>query len=363
MQVQRLWIKDFRNIENLDLEFSPHLNIFIGENGSGKTNIMEALCLSLSLKSHRENKNLNFISYGKDRSDIKSRILFSDSTEATSHLCILPNKRSVRFDGQGAMKKNELRLSCPVVFFAPEDLDLIKGGPLIRRNFIDDTISFISPKYRTELKEYYTVLRQKNTLLRTYRDWDKEILRLYNEKLAVNGTNIARYRIKFLQEFDKYFYSLHEVISPSSDISLNYISDVYDSVEKSVSEEIYFTELEKKMPDEINARQSLTGVHKDDIAVILGGRNSRSFASQGQQRSLAICLKLSVIDFYKEKTDRNAIVMLDDVMSELDRNRRSQLLQIIKDNQCFITSTEDNFSSDYHKKYTFSVRSGKAVKL
>jgi len=117
------------------------------------------------------------------------------------------------------------------------------------------------------------------------------------------------------------------------------------------------------MPDEINARQSLTGVHKDDIAVILGGRNSRSFASQGQQRSLAICLKLSVIDFYKEKTDRNAIVMLDDVMSELDRNRRSQLLQIIKDNQCFITSTEDNFSSDYHKKYTFSVRSGKAVKL
>ncbi len=363
MRVERLWIKDYRNIENTDITLEPYLNIFIGQNGSGKTNTIEALRMSLSLKSHRENKNINFIRHGKNRADVKSMIVFDDNTVATSHLTILPNKRNVQFDGQGNMKKNQLRLSCPVIFFAPEDLDLIKGGPSVRREFIDDAIAFLSPKYAKELKDYYEVLKQKSFLLRTYKDRDKMILSLYNERLSVLGTNIVKYRIKFLREFEEYLYSLHRTISPSGDIRLNYISNIYDEPTNAVTEEIYLSKLETRMKDETAARQCLMGIHKDDIAVILNGKNSRAFASQGQQRTISICMKLGMIEFYREKTFQKAIVMLDDVMSELDSSRRSLLLEILKDTQCFITTTEDNFSEGYENKRIFSVNNGIITRL
>ncbi len=363
MRVERLWIKDFRNIENIDIEFSPFLNIFIGKNGSGKTNTIEALRMSLSLKSHRENKNVNFIRHEHSRADVKAKIVFDDCTSATSHLTIFPDKKNVQFDGQGNMKKNELRLSCPVIFFAPEDLDLIKGGPSVRRDFIDDAISFLSPKYTKELKEYYTLIKQKSYLLRSYRDRDRSMLSLYNEKLATVGTNIVKYRIKFLREFDEYLISLHNTISPAGDIMHNYISNIYDAPSDSLSEEIFLRKLEMRMNEEVSSRQCLMGIHKDDIAVILNGRNSRNFASQGQQRTLAICMKLGMIEFYREKTDQRAIVMLDDVMSELDSARRNQLIEILKDTQTFITTTEDNFSSGYENKKVFSVSDGKITEL
>ncbi len=361
MRVSRLWIKDFRNIENTDITLHPNLNIFTGKNGSGKTNTIEALRMSLALKSHRENKNINFISHGKDRADVKSMIVFDDETTMTSHLVILPNKRSVHFDGQGNMKKNELRLSCPVIFFAPEDLDLIKGGPSVRREFIDDAISFLSPRYRTQLKEYYEVLKQKSFLLRDRRIKDRTMLSLYNERLAALGTDIVKYRIKFLREFDEYLYSLHKKISPDGEISVNYISNIYDDPSNSITEELFLKKLNMRLNDEISSSQCLMGIHKDDIAVILNGQNSRSFASQGQQRTISICMKLGMIEFYREKTGQKAIVMLDDVMSELDSARRDLLVDIIKDNQCFITATEDNFSGNYGNKKIFSVSDGNII--
>ncbi len=361
MRVSRLWIKDFRNIENIDITLHPELNIFTGKNGSGKTNTIEALRMSLSLKSHRENKNINFISHGKARADVKSMIVFDDDTVATSHLVILPDKRSVQFDGQGNMKKNELRLSLPIIFFAPEDLDLIKGGPSVRRDFIDDAISFLSPRYRTDLKEYYDVLKQKNFLLRSRTERDRVMLELYNERLAVLGTNIVRYRIKFLREFDEYIFSLHEKMNPSGEICLNYISNIYDEPSNAITEELYLNRLNMNLKEEIRASQSLWGIHKDDIAVILNGQNSRLFASQGQQRTISICMKLGMTEFYREKTGQRAIVMLDDVMSELDSTRRNLLVDILKDNQCFITSTEDNFSEGYDNKKVFRVSDGKII--
>ncbi|MBR6801930.1 MAG: DNA replication and repair protein RecF [Eubacteriaceae bacterium] len=358
MRVTRLWIKDFRNIENVVLEFGDKLNIFTGKNGSGKTNTIEALRMSLSLKSHRENKNVNFIRHSCSRADVKAEIVFDDLTTATSHLAILPNKKSVKFDGQENMKKNTLRLNCPVIFFAPEDLDLIKGGPSVRRDFIDEAVSFLSPRYAKELKEYYEILRQKSFLLKNYRESDKGLLELYNEALAKCGSSIVRHRIKFLREFDEYLISLHRSLSGSDDICLNYISNIYDDASSALTEEIYLLKLSERSREEILSRQCLLGIHKDDIAVILSGRNSRSFASQGQQRTLAICMKLGMIGFYKEKTDQKAIVMLDDVMSELDSQRRSQLIEILSDTQTFITATEDNFSHDAAEKKIFSVSDG-----
>lgn len=358
MRAERLWIKDFRNIENTLLDFDEKLNIFTGKNGSGKTNTMEALKMALSLKSHRETKNINFIRHGCERADVKAKIVFDDETTATSHLMILPDKRSVKFDGQESMKKNSLRLSCPVIFFAPDDLDLIKGGPSVRRDFIDEAVSFLSPRYKTQLKEYYNLLKQKASLLKNYRDRDKTMLDLYNESLAKAGCDIVRHRIKFLREFDEFFISLHEDLSGISDIGLNYISEIYDTCQSSLSEEIYLSRLNGRMKEETLARRCLVGVHKDDIAVILNGRNSRSFASQGQQRTLAICLKLGMTEFYKQKTDQNAIVMLDDVMSELDSSRRESIMDLLKDNQVFITATEDNFSGGVTKKKVFTVVGG-----
>ncbi len=334
MIVKSLELSNFRNYENLFLTFSPDNNIMYGDNAQGKTNILEAIYLCSTTKSHKGSKEKEMIRLGEEEAHIR---MFIERDEITHRLDMHLKKnkpKGVAIDGIPIKKSGELFGIVNVIFFSPEDLSIIKDGPSERRRFIDMELCQLDRLYLHNLINYNKVLNQRNNLLKQigFNQSLLDTIYVWNEQLVNYGTQIIETRNKFVKDMNEIVIVLHDKLSNGRErLSINY--------EPNTTAEEFKEKLSKSLERDVALKVTNVGPQRDDLSFFVNGQDIRKFGSQGQQRTAALSLKLSEIELVKRVTHDTPILLLDDVLSELDRNRQNQLLDSIGDIQIILTCT------------------------
>lgn len=338
MWLESITLKHFRNYEFISADFSPSLNIFIGHNAQGKTNFLEAIYFLALTRSHRTRSDKDLIQFDNKSLSVNG-ILKRYSGQMPLDISLTDKGRITKINHLKQSKLSDYVGTMTVVLFAPEDLQLVKGSPTIRRKFIDIDLGQIKPLYLTELSTYNHVLKQRNNYLKSSDTIDSVFLSVLDEQLADYGSRVIEHRLQFIKELCQHADNHHSNISNQLEhIHIDYMSSFALTDEMPIKQQ-FLTELEKRRSKDIFKRTTSIGPHRDDIAFFINHLNA-SFGSQGQQRSLILSLKLAEIDLFKQHTGDFPILLLDDVLSELDDIRQTKLLESITENiQTFITTT------------------------
>jgi len=357
MFLNNIEIRDFRNHAAEKLSFSSGINCFIGKNATGKTNILEAIYFSSTLASFRPAKDEDLIRWGKEAFSIITELNHS-STIHNLQVATALKKKVFAVDGIKKDKSSEFVGILKTVFFSPEDLNLIKGGPQYRRRFLDHFLVQLFPAYHHYLTTYRRVLREKNTLLRqlkTKKTTDETLLDVYDEQISNIAAWITLKRLNILKKILPIAKKYHGNINQNEDFHLQYHSSVPLDTEELVYEKlskVYFDALAKVRKEEISRCLSLIGPQRDEIILTVNKKSLKEYGSQGQQRTAAIALKLTQADIFKAEEGETPIILLDDIFSELDEVRRNNIIAIIKkEMQVFITATEiELIPKEYRKE-------------
>ncbi len=361
MLIKNLKLNNFRNYETLNLDFSPGINLLYGNNGQGKTNIVEALYMYAVAKSHRVIKDKDLIKYGCDYAT--TEMIFSDfQREYKGKFIFYPEaKREIYVNDIKAQKNQELIGKFNAVLFSPEDFSLIKNGPSERRRFTDIAISGVKPSYFIKLVEYQKILKMKNKILKEDFYKYKELIDVYNERLAENAAHIIYFRKKFYDYAKDNCQMLHNNITLTSEkFEIIYEPCVTPKDINFMKEEIY-KNLCKVKEKEFYERVSIFGPHREDVSFKINGNKVREFASQGQQRTVILILKLIQADYIKHITGEYPVLLLDDVLSELDKDRRKYILNGIKDKQVIITATDKGSFARRKDTKLIHIENGKVI--
>ncbi len=342
MIIKSIELTDYRNYDRVNIEFDKGTNIFYGDNAQGKTNILEAIYIAATTKSHKGSRDSEIVRFGQSEAHIRT-VVETDGipTKVDMHLRSAGSK-GIAIDGKRIKKAAELMGICKVVFFSPEDLNIVKNGPTYRRRFIDMELCQLDQFYLYNLNNYNKVLNRRNQVLKDiYFDRSLEdSLVVWDDQLVSYGTKIIERRRKFAKELEEEIKEVHSRLSGGrEDLSIFY--------EPSVSEDDFEKELRNNRSRDMKSKMTNIGPHRDDFSFMAGDIDIRRFGSQGQQRTAALSLKLSEIDMMKKLSGDNPVLLLDDVLSELDRKRQGFLLDCIGDIQTFITCTGiDDFVND-----------------
>lgn len=336
MKLLRLGLKNYRNCKNVCLDFSRQKTLIIGKNAQGKTNILESIYLLSDLKSPRTSTMSDLINFESSGFEINAEIEKNNTSIDLTYSYNIDKKRELKVNQVKTTPKN-FKLTAKTVLFSTKDLLLLRGAPQDRRDWLDRAISQIYPAYDERLSKYDKIRVQKNNLLKS-EVIDDTLLEIYNEQLVVTGANIIFLRKKFLKEIEKIAAEKHRVISDTEEFTLNYTGSETE-IEK-IS--LYLKEeLKRRKQEEIARRQACVGPHRDDIEFKINGIDAVKFASQGQQRTLVLALKLAELEIIREKTGYAPILLLDDVLAELDETRQNYLLKSIENGvQTVITSVD-----------------------
>lgn len=367
MLVHGLSLVNYRNYKNTHIGFHPGLNILIGGNAQGKTNILEAIFYAATGKSHRTNHDNEMILWGEQAFRIfleGERVYGCFQIEFVVRS---DGKKILKVNNQSRKKLSELFGTVNVVMFSPEDMMLVKGGPAVRRRFMDIEISQTSPFYCHSLLNYARVLTQRNNLLRAVREQKEspDLLDVWDLQMAEYGSGIIKKRGEALKKLAPLAKSIHsEITEGAEELNICYIPSI--SFQGGGAEcspvEFFFKKLkEHRNADMIKGATGL-GPHRDDIEIRIGDTITRSFGSQGQQRTCALSLKLAELEFMRAETGEYPVLLLDDVMSELDADRRKYLLQVVRGRvQAFVTATEigELLLSNARNCRIFEVNNGK----
>lgn len=355
MIIKSIELQNFRNYEDLNISFDEGTNIFYGDNAQGKTNILEAVYLSGTTKSHKCSKDKEMIRFGEQEAHIRTVVVKKDKEyQIDMHL---KNNRSkgIAINKVPIKKASELFGILNMVFFSPEDLNIIKNGPAERRRFLDSELCQLDKIYLSDLTTYNKILNQRNKLLKdmVYRPDLKDTLPVWDMQLVETGRKIIRRRKQFVDELNEIVHDIHYRISgEKEDLLLQYEPSI---------EDIFFED-ELFRVKERDMRQCMTSVgpHRDDLLFSIGEVDIRKFGSQGQQRTSALSLKLSEIELVKRSIHDTPVLLLDDVLSELDSNRQNYLLNSIHDTQTLITCTglDEFVKNRFHINKIFKVVQG-----
>jgi len=336
MRLKRLGLKNYRNCKDICLEFSRQKTLIIGKNAQGKTNILESIYLLSDLKSPRTSTMLDLIKFNSEKFEINAEVLKNNTDIELDITYNQEKKRELKINKVKTTPK-DFKLVVKTVLFSTKDLLLLRGTPQDRRDWLDRAISQIYPAYDERLSKYEKIRVQKNNLLKQD-EIDKTLLEIYNEQLVITGANIIFLRKKFLKEIEKFAVEKHKTISDTEIFTLNYTCPE-DEIENICT--YLKLELEKRSTEELGRRQCCVGPHRDDIEFKINGMDAVKFASQGQQRTLVLALKLSELEIIREKTGYAPILLLDDVLAELDETRQNYLLKSIENGvQTIITSVD-----------------------
>ena len=351
MVIKNIYLENFRNYENQKLSFDENKNVFYGANGQGKTNVIEAIYYFCTCKSFRSNYDREVIKFGKDFSHIRMDFV-AKGRDNTADIYIT-DKKSVKVNGVNLEKLSELIGITNMVIFTPEHLNLIKDGPGIRRNFLDVFISQIKPNYFNYLINYYKVLKQRNNVIK-----NKKMIStidVWNEKLSEYGVLLCKYRDEALKEIDKNIkkYQSYE------NLDIVYNPSVKDDFS---DKENFIKKLELSLEKDIEKGITLIGPHRDDFDVLQDKKSLRKYGSQGQTRSAVLKIKLAECEIIKNITGEEPVLLLDDVLSELDKSRREYFTHNIHGRQVIITCTDKNLTYDGKGNY-FYVEEGKAEQI
>lgn len=346
MYLDQLTLTHFRNYAALQVQFSPGLNILLGKNAQGKTNLLEAIYVLALARSHRTHNDHELIQWGADSAQVTGRVVKTTGTVPLTLILTKKGKKAtVNHLEQSRLSSYLGQLN--VVLFAPEDLDLVKGAPSTRRRFVDMEFGQMSPKYLYNLTQYRAILRQRNKYLRQlhYRDAkDLVYLDVLSDQLAGFGAEIIHTRQELLGRMVVFANHLHqEITQGKEELAFHYVLPNELSQAKTV-QELYQALLalyQKLRPREIDQSVTLAGPHRDDVTFITNGKDVSAFGSQGQQRTAALSVKLAEIELMKEQTGEYPILLLDDVLSELDTVRQTHLLATFQSKvQTFLTTTD-----------------------
>lgn len=344
MYLHNLKLSQFRSYNFLDICFSDKTNIICGKNAQGKTNIIEAIHYFSTLKSHRFVSDKELILSGTDKAAMQIGFFKEDGSTREHKMKILLSKTAKRELYQNDVKEDNASFlgGFHSVLFSPEDLNLIKGDKEQRRKFLDADVCQIRPQYYKILKYYNSILRNRNKLLKE-ETFDPVLFNVYNEKLVEFGTEVIIYRALFVERLKETAKKIYrEITNGKEELNIRYESELFDTFveDRKAIREYYHQKLEEIKKEELLFRTTRVGPHRDDLEFYLDDNNVKIYASQGQQRTIILALKLSELLFIKEITGSYPVLLLDDILSELDRERQECLFSYIQNCQTIITITD-----------------------
>ena len=334
MIIKSLELANFRNYEELNISFDKGTNILYGDNAQGKTNILEAIYVSATTKSHKGSKDKEIINFNKEEAHIRT-YLEKENVETRVDMHLRKNKsKGIAIDGQKIKKAADLMGLLNVVFFSPEDLSIIKDGPAERRRFADMELCQLDSFYLYNLNHYNKIIGQRNKLLKDmyFQPELKETLNIWDSQLVSFGSKIIERREQFEKQLGDIIFDIHKKLSGGKE-------ELVIAYEPDVSIEDFEKQMKYNQDKDIRLKQTTTGPHRDDFSFVVNGVDIRKYGSQGQQRTAALSLKLSEIELVKKISKDTPVLLLDDVLSELDSNRQNYLLNSIGNIQTIITCT------------------------
>lgn len=330
MILQKLKLMNFRNYASLDIEFSPEINFITGDNGSGKTNIIEAVSIISNLKSFRNTSDSHIVKWGNNSYYCSGVIEGADFSKFEVGF-ITDNekiKKKIKIDGSEIKKASDYYGKFVSVLFIPGDINIISGTPEIRRKYFDSVISKIYPEYIDELNEFKSVLNSRNIVLKKIREGRSGIneLEVWNRLFSEKSFLIIKRRESFIEMLNKYFNEIYLMISgePESPVIKYLKSGV-------VNPEDFYKNLLKNIRDDLKKGNTGSGPQRDDYLFLNSDRiNFNNYASQGQRRTASICLKMSEFEIIRDIKQKKSIILVDDIFSELDENRRGNMIDLLK---------------------------------
>lgn len=362
MRVLAVKFENYRNLKNDIIQPCEGVNIIYGDNAQGKTNLLEAIWLFCGGHSFRSSKDSETIKWDKDYARLEM-IFFGQEREQTAKILINNGKKQVEINGVEKKSAAALIEKFCAVVFSPEHLNLIKRGPSQRRKFIDSAICREKLQNAVILSKYNRVLVQRNSLLKDIyrRPSLEETLSVWDEPLIMNGAMLIKKRMDYVEMLSQRAKNYHNGISKNSEnLEINYVSSIEAKISDSTDEiaEKFRKKLEDNRKDDIRTGITNFGPHRDDIEILINGKNTRAFGSQGQQRSAVLSLKLAEASVLKERMGEEPVILLDDVLSELDSKRQDFLLNELKDCQVFITCCEKSNKEQLKEGKIFFLKNG-----
>lgn len=330
MRINSLKLQNFRNIKQLEIAPHSEMNVIYGENAQGKTNLIEAIWLLTGAKSFRGSKDDELRSFDAETAEIESSFI---SEEIEKEIKILISDKRKAFLNQKLLKTaSSLAGNLNAIIFSPTDLKLLSDGPKVRRKFLDTAICQLYPNYIEILRGYNRAVIQRNRIIKDFK-YDSTIsvmLDVFEEEIAQKGEKIINYRLKFIEILKEFLPKIYSGISDGKEIlETEYLL--------SFKGESLKEELKKSRSEDMYTAKTSVGPHRDDLIFKINGLDVKKFGSQGQKRSVALCLKLSEAEVIKKNTSESPICLLDDIMSELDPKRQDFILNHIKGMQTFLT--------------------------
>ncbi len=359
MYFKEIQLHNFRNYEDQTVRFHPSVNIILGKNAQGKTNLLEGIYINSLGRSFRTGRDSELVRFGETRAKVKS-ISVKDGKEQSIEISFGPERKEIKVNGKKEQKSSSLLEKAYIVIFSPEDLRIVQDEPEKRRRFLDRELCQLRPVYYKTLGDYKRLLLQKNNLLRSgesrreqYLPWDLSLVK--------SGAYLIHQRALFLEKLDRISREIHGKISNGKEeLRLSYESNVPPEESRAKTEESFAALLESDLERCIQKGSSLHGPQRDDFSVEVNGVDVRRFGSQGQQRTAALSLKLAETALIREETGEGPVLLLDDVLSELDEERQKFLVRSLSEEQLFITATElpPVLQEDLKEGCLFSVRAG-----
>ncbi len=345
MFLSKISLRNFRNYNKLDINLDKNLNIFIGKNGQGKTNILESIYILALTKSYRLGVETNLIKIGEESTKIKGTLKYNKIIKDLEFFLSKDNK-TVKINKTNIKKISEYINNLNVIIFSPDDLEIIKGSPNIRRNYLNIEISQIFNNYIDLNNKYNKILKIRNEYLKMLNlntIADKRYLDILTDKLILLAIEIYKYRIKYINEINNNISSIYFNITNINNLKIKYNSNI--NLENINDDKKIYDEMKNKYNQnykkELFQGMTLYGPHRDDFSFYIDDNDLKFFGSQGQQKLAIIALKLSEINIFKNETNTNPILLLDDIFSEIDLEKKNKLLKYLnEDIQIIITTTD-----------------------
>lgn len=346
MVLNNITLINFRNYNKVSIDFSKNINILIGDNAQGKTNILEAIYVLAITKSHRSLNDINLIKDGKDFCKLKGKIKTNDISRNLEFF--LSNKeKKVSINSKQIRRLTDYISNFNIILFTPDDLELIKGSPGLRRKFLNVEIGQLDNNYLNILNDYNRLLKTRNEYLKINikkKNLNDDYLNVLTDKMIEKAIYIYKKRFEFIKELNKYVKSIYYDVTKNGDLYIKYIHNLnINEFDVNKVKKILYDKYKQNLEKEKILGITLFGPHKDDMMFKLNNNDIKIYGSQGQQRSCILSIKLSEINIFKDKTGENPIVLLDDVFSELDDMKKNNLIKYFNDDiQIVITTTDLN---------------------
>lgn len=341
MFLSEILLVNFRNYSNLKLNFDKNINIFIGNNAQGKTNILESIYFLSITKSHRTNKELFLIKNDEIFSKVTGKI--NDDVNLSKKYEIIINKlgKRVSINDNVVKKISDYLSNINVIMFCPDDLEIIKGPPANRRSFLNIEIGQLNNNYLNHLNNYNKILKNRNEYLKNNKDkFDNVYFDILTDQLITENIEIIKYRNDYISKLNSYISKIYKDLTGKENIYLKYDTFIDISSDENMRNSIK-EKYEKNFNNELFQGVTLYGTHKDDFSVYLDDVKINNYGSQGQHRIAILCIRLSEVEIFKKEKNKNPILLLDDIFSELDEEKKNNIIKYIdNDLQVFITSTD-----------------------